>query len=153
MNTITLCDQFKPIRIRKNLVVNCSWNWWCSIYWRPVFIQGMHFFNISAVKMWCLFDGSIWSSAVFIQVNTTFTFTACTYHTVFRANAEQPPAHVTLTNVPLPIVVILLFEIYLKMQSLYLITNVSLHCLESIKNSTKSKLQNNHQQLTVQCSK
>ena len=75
------------------------------------------FFNISAVKMWCLFDGSVWSRAVFIQVNTIFTFSACTYHRVFRENCPQLPEHVTLTNVPLPIVVILLFEIYLKMQS------------------------------------
>ena len=67
--------------------------------------------------MWRLFDGSVWSRTAFNEVNTIFTFNACTYHTVFRTNSEQPPEHVTLTNVPLPIVVILLFEIYLKMQS------------------------------------
>ena len=43
---------------------------------------------------------------------TVFKFNACTYHTV-----PQPPAHVALTNVPLPIVVILLFDSSLQMQS------------------------------------
>lgn len=68
--------------------------------------------------MRCLLDGGVYSGGggAFNQVNTVFTFIACTYHTIFRENSVQPPVHVTLKNVPLPIVVILLFEIYLKMQ-------------------------------------
>ena len=84
-----------------------------------------------------------------------FIFKAYTYHTVFREVSEQAPVQVTLTNVPYPIVVILLFETYLRMQS-YVCAQLFCSLFRLHQERQKSKLQNNHQQLrccSVQCGK
>ena len=67
---------------------------------------------LSLLLLLLLFTVTVTVAATVTVTVTVFKFNACTYHTV-----QHPPVHVALTNVPMPIVVILLFDSSLQMQS------------------------------------